>query len=54
MKKDMENNFMDKKIYLSIIDIVHLGNFIETSEWHEALKLIREKLPLDRRIAREE
>ena len=48
---------MDKiqeKIYLSIIDIVHLNRFIENSELNSALSLLRERLPIDRRIAREE
>jgi len=48
---------MDKKIlkeYLSYIDIVHLNKFIENSEPNEALGLIRQRLPVDRRIAREE
>lgn len=47
---------MDKKIlkeYLSYTDIVHLNKFIENSEPNEALSLIRERLPIDRRQARE-
>jgi hypothetical protein len=48
---------MDKKIlkeYLSYIDLVYLNRFIERFEPNEALSLIRERLPIDRRIAREE
>jgi len=48
---------MDKKIlkeYLSYIDIVHLNKFTENFEPNGALSLLRERLPIDRRIAREE
>jgi len=47
---------MDKKIekvYLSYIDISYLNNFIEHSEPNKALRLIRERLPIDRRQERE-
>jgi len=46
-------NKKQEKIYLSIIDIVHLRNLIEHSEPNEALRLLRKRLPIDRRISRE-
>jgi hypothetical protein len=43
-----------EKIYLSIMDITYLNRFIEQSEHNEALHLIRQRLPIDRRISRKE
>ena len=48
---------MYKKIpkeYLSLTDIVHVERFMNNSKPKEALQIIRDRLPIDRRIAREE